>query len=376
VSPCAVPIDPEPRLRDHTAMNEPTPIAHRVFERIAPQSWEHPADRAALQTLRAVPGFDQVIKRTVGIFGETGIRTTFQANAVLVGRNQYQHLDRLKLEVQAALDWPAEVPLFVTQAPWFNAGAYGVERPFIVLNGATLDILDENELRVVLGHELGHVMSGHSLYRTMLALILAFGLHSLPFLAGIALLPIRLALQEWSRKSELSADRAALLVCSNLDHALSMFMKAAGGTVTQQQALNLAAYKEQVDDYKRGAGIDTFFKLLNLLGQTHPFHTLRAAALLEWSDTDDYRSILAGDYRRRGETQAPTQFSADMGEAASYYTGEVREKAGEVSDAARVVAKKAAAQAKQVAGDATSALKAVAEGAAWRIGEALRRGGK
>lgn len=357
-------------------MSEPSATERRVFEQIAPQSWEHPADRAALQALRAVPGFDQVIKRTIGFLGETGIRTTFQANAVLVGPRQYQRLDQLKLEVQSTLDWQAEVPLFVSQAPWFNAGAYGVDRPFIVLNSATIDILDDDEIRVVLGHEIGHVMSGHALYRTMLALILAFGLHNMPFLTGIALLPIRLALQEWSRKSELSADRAALLASSNLDHALSMFLKAAGGTVTHREALSLEAYKQQVSDYQRNAGIDTFFKLLNLLGQTHPFHTLRAAELLEWSESADYRSILAGEYRRRGDQQGASQIGSDVGEAASYYAGEVKDKANEVSEAARVIAQQAAAQAKQAATDATAALKAAAEGAALRIGEALRRGNK
>jgi Zn-dependent protease with chaperone function len=351
-------------------MNETPP---RIFEQIAPQSWEHPADRAALQTLRAVPGFDLVVKRTIGLFGETGIRTAFQANAVRVGPKQYAALDRLKHEVQRALDWQEEVPLFVSQTPWFNAGAYGVDHPFIVLHSATIDILEEEELRVVLGHEIGHVMSGHALYRTMLALILMVGLNSMPFLTGIALLPIRLALQEWSRKSELSADRAGLLTCSNIDHALSMFLKAAGGTVTRRAALSLDAYKEQVADYQRSGGVDTFFKILNLLDQSHPYHTLRAAELLKWAESDGYRSILAGQYRRRGDEQTASQFGADVSEAASYYAGEAKEKANEVSEAARIVAEQAAAHAKQAAADAKAAFKAAAEGAALRVVEALQR---
>jgi Zn-dependent protease with chaperone function len=357
-------------------MSDLSPTPSGTFEQIAPQSWEHPADRAALQTLRAVPGFDQVVKRTIGFFGETGIRTAFQANAVHVNAKQYGELDRSKREVQLTLDWHEEVPLFVSQAPWFNAGAYGVEHPFIVLNSATLDILDADELRVVLGHEIGHVMSGHALYRTMLALILAFGLHNMPFLTGIALLPIRLALQEWSRKSELSADRAALLACSNVEHALSMFMKAAGGTLTQRHALDLDAYKEQVVDYQKRGGVDTFFKLVNLLGQTHPFHTLRAEALLEWAESAEYHSILAGKYRRRGDAQTANQYGSDVNEAACYYANEVKEKANEVSEAARIVTQQAASRAKQAAADATAAFRTAAEGAALRIGEALRRKGR
>jgi Zn-dependent protease with chaperone function len=350
--------------------------SERIFTQIAPQSWEHPADRAALQTLRAVPGFDLVVRRTIGFFGETGIRTAFQANAVRVGPKQYGELHDLKRQVEASLDWHEEVPLFVSQTPWFNAGAYGVDHPFIVLNSATIDILETEELKVVLGHEIGHVMSGHALYRTMLALILALGLRNMPFLTGLALVPIRLALQEWSRKSELSADRAALLVSSDIDHALSMFLKAAGGTIARRHTLSLDAYKEQILDYQSHLGVGTFFKLLNLVDQSHPFHTLRAAELLEWSESDGYRAILAGEYRRRGDEQPAGQYGSDVSEAASYYAGEAREKAGELSDAARIVAQQATAQVKQAASEVKLAFQAATGGAALRISEALRRKGK
>jgi Zn-dependent protease with chaperone function len=354
-------------------MSDVTTNERQVFEAIAPQSWEHPADRAALQTLRMVPGFDQIVRRTIGFFGEGGIRTTFQANAVRVGPRQFPSLYRLMHEVQRTLDWHEEIPLFVSQAPWFNAGAYGLERPFIVLHSATIDLLEEHELRVLLGHELGHVMSGHALYRTMLALILAFGLRNMPFLMGYALLPTRLALQEWSRKSELSSDRAALLASQNADHALSMFLKAAGGTITRREALNLDAYKEQVADYQHRVGMDTIFKLLNLLDQTHPTHTLRAAELIEWAQSDAYRRILGGEYRRRTDGQTSTSYGADMGEAASYYANEAKARAGEVTAAAKVVFQQTQAHAKRAAVEAGAALRSAAEGTVARLQEALRR---
>ena len=52
---------------------------------IAPVSWEHPADRAALNTLRALPGFDEVVRKVMSLFGERGVRSLFLANAVRVG---------------------------------------------------------------------------------------------------------------------------------------------------------------------------------------------------------------------------------------------------------------------------------------------------
>src|SRR5207244_7003998 len=63
-----------------------------------------------------------------------------------------------------------------------------MDKPFIVINSGTLKLLDDDELRNVLGHELGHVMSGHALYHTILVIILNVSLGALPFLAGIAIL--------------------------------------------------------------------------------------------------------------------------------------------------------------------------------------------
>ena len=44
---------------------------------ISSRSWEHPADRAALNTLRAIPGFDEIVRKVAGFFGERGIRQLF-----------------------------------------------------------------------------------------------------------------------------------------------------------------------------------------------------------------------------------------------------------------------------------------------------------
>ena len=69
-------------------------------ERISPHrhlvhAWEHPADRAALQTLRAIPGFDEVVRKVMGLIGERGVRLFFTADAVRVGPRQRPKLDAL-----------------------------------------------------------------------------------------------------------------------------------------------------------------------------------------------------------------------------------------------------------------------------------------
>ncbi|NIW38256.1 MAG: Zn-dependent protease, partial [Gemmatimonadetes bacterium] len=35
---------------------------------ISSRAWEHPADRAALRSLNAIPGFSEVVRKIVGLF--------------------------------------------------------------------------------------------------------------------------------------------------------------------------------------------------------------------------------------------------------------------------------------------------------------------
>ena len=60
----------------------PSERPRKILSNISAVSWEHSADRAALQAVRAVPGFNEAVRKIVGFFGERGIRLIFQANAV------------------------------------------------------------------------------------------------------------------------------------------------------------------------------------------------------------------------------------------------------------------------------------------------------
>ena len=209
-----------------------------------------------------------------------------------------------------------------------------MDRPFIVLNSGAVSLLDVDELRVLVSHELGHVMSGHSLYRTVLILLLELGFQNLPFLAGLALLPIKLALLEWYRKSELSADRAGLLGAQDANAAMRVFLKLAGGGKAAET--NLQAFMEQAREYETGGGaLDSIYKILNTLGATHPFNTLRAAELERWIAAGTYERIVRGEYPRRGTEQAERPLAPDLSAAASHYADEARKAAGQMADAAK-----------------------------------------
>lgn len=303
------------------------PRTRRVMREIDPSSWEHPADRAALQALRKIPGFDEVLKKLFALFGEKPIRLAFQANAVRVGPNQFPRLHEHYLEVLKTLDAPLHYELFVSQTPMVNAGAYGMDRPFIVLNSGSLLLLDEDELTFLLGHEVGHILSGHVLYRTMTVLLLQLAQMGFP-VVGLAARAVLMGLLEWQRKAELSSDRAGLLAVQHPEAALRGFLKLAGGGNPQETSLN--EFLKQADEYRESGDVaDIVFKVLNLLGATHPFHVLRAAELRDWIEKGDYDRVLRGEYRRRGEAAPP--YTEDLAAAARAYrddAAEVKEKLG------------------------------------------------
>jgi Zn-dependent protease with chaperone function len=323
----------------------PAPRPRRTFPEISAVSWEHPADRAALQALRAVPGVDEVIRKVLALLGgERGVRLLFQGNAIRIGPTQFPRLWHLHTEVTTTFDWHDVPEVYVSQTPFFNAGAYGLDKPFIVVHSAAIELLDDDELRVLMAHELGHVMSGHALYRTIAAVLALISLGALPMLASLVVLPVRLAFLEWSRKSELSADRAGLLGGQDVAVAQRVDMKMAGGGRGEAFAgqLNVEAFMQQAHEYAAsGEGLDVVYKILSTLALTHPMHTVRAAELQRWVGSGDYDRILRGEYVRRGPETAQRPIADDFAAASDYYSAEARAVANQVAEAARRAAERA-----------------------------------
>lgn len=305
--------------------------ARRILTDISSRSWEHPADRAALAALRRLPVFDYVLKKLFGIFGEKPVRLTFQANAVKVGPRQFPKLYAQYQEVLETLDAPKEYDLFVSQTPVVNAGAYGMDEPFIIMNSGTLNLLDDRQTQYVLGHEVGHILSGHVLYRTMMVLLTQLAAVGFP-IVGLAARAVLVALNEWSRKAELSCDRAGLLAIQDPETVLSTMLKMAGGGSDEETSL--AEFIQQAEAYRESDDVaDAVFKILNLLGQSHPFFVLRVAELRSWIEAGEYDRILRGEYPRTDDPNP--EYAQDVREAAQAYTEGAKGILDEVSQAAR-----------------------------------------
>ena len=108
---------------------------------------------------------------------------------------------------QAALDVPEEVPLYVTEGDGIDDYILGFRYPDVLPTDAAVRPVSEHEIRTIVAQELGHVPSGHVRYTSMVRRVDAGRRAPLPGGMNLVLpLPVVLALENWDRKSELSAD--------------------------------------------------------------------------------------------------------------------------------------------------------------------------
>lgn len=292
--------------------------ARARFPGISPRAYEHPADRGALVALRSVPGFDKVLKAISGAVGERSVRLLALASHVRVSPRQYPVIDQIRNETATTLDITPVPEMFVVRDPIPQAMAIGLDTPIITITTGLLDLCDDDGLRFVVGHEMGHVLSGHALYRTMLLWLIQLAQNFAWMPIGYwGLRAIILALQEWFRKSELSCDRAGLLCVQDAKAALRVHAMLAGATDPDE--MDVSGFLEQATEYETGGDIrDSILKLLHLSGQTHPLAAMRAAELQKWAGSETYAQILAGDYPRRTD-DAATPISDEVKAAARSY---------------------------------------------------------
>ncbi|WP_296602788.1 M48 family metallopeptidase [Nocardioides sp.] len=284
---------------------------------ISSRAWEHPADRGALVALRKLKGFDSLLKAISGLFNERAVRLVFLGSAVRVDERQFTRLHGLLGEVARTLDAPELPEMYVVANPEPGALTIGMNKPFIVLNSGLVDLLDTDELRFVIAHELGHAMSGHAVYQTLLQrLIQLTGVLSSVPVGGLGFRAIMAALYEWSRKSELSADRAGLLATQDPATAFRVHMKlASGGHLEDLDATSFFAQGQEYDDADLR---DSVLKMLLVENRSHPFLVVRASELRRWVDSGEYTRILAGDYPRRQDDDQAGVSEAAKAAARSY----------------------------------------------------------
>jgi Zn-dependent protease with chaperone function len=193
-----------------------------------------------------------------------------------------QHTPRMAalLAESAARLRVGPVQVFVVPGEALNAYTFGLSSPkVVVLYAPLLQVMDDDELRFILGHELGHVRLGHTWLNSLLGGMA--GIPS-PFLASAVL---AMAFLWWNRACEHSADRAGLLACGKIHKAISALVKLTAGTEARTPAdLERALQYIQAED-------DHALSNLTEALTTHPMTIRRIEELRHYAASAEYRRL-------------------------------------------------------------------------------------
>jgi Zn-dependent protease with chaperone function len=267
----------------------------KTYPGLDPRDFMHPWDEKATAALKSVPGFDALIKKVL----EYGLERVFYLQNVA---DNVRVTDKMFPKLYRYLKWGCQIldveepELYVSMKYDANAYTYGHTKPFIVLSSGLIDMLDEEERFFVIAHELGHIKCEHVLY-TIVAENIAYLIDWVgKATLGVGALlgqGLALALYDWYRKAELSADRAALLCVQDVNIAVNTFMKLAGGAETLFDEMDRDEFMRQIRTYEDAdeSNLNRVYKLLITAFRTHPFPIMRAKHLDAWVTDGGFEKV-------------------------------------------------------------------------------------
>jgi Zn-dependent protease with chaperone function len=254
-----------------------------VFQDLNSRTFAHPLDKTLSASLSRIP-LAEFISRRILRRAETSFQLENLSSAVLVGPEQLDDIYELLVRVCNILDVKDVPELYIKQNPVPNAYtlAFQGRKPFIVMHSSILDLLSSDEVAVVLAHELGHIKCEHSLWITVLNILLFVGGGGGG--GGVFTLPLQNVFLSWLRSAELSCDRAALLVSQDASQVISVMMKLSGGSPGLSGRLNADAYLQQAKRYEKASR--------NSGTGTHPLPVTRATEIERWAQSAEYKGLL------------------------------------------------------------------------------------
>jgi len=290
------------------------------FHAISPEAFQHPADKAALEALKKARGLDWITSKVMELGLERIIKMRLIADSLRVSPDQCHSLFNTYKETCNVLDIPTVPEFFVSCDPVPNAYTTGFTHPVVVVTSGLLEIVNDEELRFILGHELGHVKCGHVLYMTMAEylseLLEAVGNVTLGIGSYLGK-GLELSFLLWSRKAEFSADRGGLLACQNDEAAIKGLMKLAAPIDKIWDEISIESILQQAEEFEELSD-DTLSKVYKIVfgfQRTHPWLVLRTKETKLWAGSDDYKNLLqqgisAEEYAQRLTTpQEPRVFT-------------------------------------------------------------------
>jgi Zn-dependent protease with chaperone function len=214
-------------------------------------------------------------------------RTELLGSAVKVTDQQYPRVWQAARKAGAALR--VGVPaVFAAPTESIKIQVLGTEdAPHLIVNLQLAEKLSDTALVAAIAHELAHIQNGHIFYVTALHYLR----HAAAFYVRWVVQPAIMTLQAWSRRAEVTCDRAALLAVRDLDQALQAMVTLEVG-VAQGAAFSAEDYLRTISegkDLKRGMG------RYGELFRSHPYVAKRVQALRLFAGSALYAQVTGGD---------------------------------------------------------------------------------
>lgn len=258
--------------------------------------YEHRFDREALESVRKLPGFDSVVNFVLDWTMIKWHVVQLCGSNFHVTKESCPELYNMVHQSAETLDIDRLPEIYTQWSYGINAYTTGYkDNTILVLQSGSIDLMPDPELSFVIGHELGHIKSGHVLYHMMVQFFAQ--IISSTVLAGKFIIPIQLGLNYWYRMSEFTADRAGLLACQDLNAALSAIMKMAGLPKRYFNTSDPLVFAKQAKEFmtKYGDTTDKIIRNISILDDTHPWTVMRAYELIKWVENGDYEKVLDGN---------------------------------------------------------------------------------
>ena len=259
-----------------------------------PSDFIHPEDAAALRQMESIPGFASLVKKVLAIGIENLQYGVNMASSIRLSEKQLPHIYRHLPPICQRMGIP-EPEFYLQMSPSPNAWTFGDSRIYITVTSSLVEMMSDEELDAIIAHECGHILCRHVLYHTV-AQWISNGIASLGILGKLAI-PAEFALLYWSRKSELSADRAASIITSP-EVVASTMARLSGGPKSLTSQIDLREWAAQADEYDRIQNAGMWNKALQLsviAGLSHPFSAVRVREILKWSESPQYQMIKNGN---------------------------------------------------------------------------------
>lgn len=189
-----------------------------------------------------------------------------KADKILLG-----HFYRLCHEVKERLGFDEPVDFYVTGDSSINAfsiAAEDGEHPHIVnVNSELFNLMSEDELKFVIGHELGHLINQDTALRRLINFVYPPQQTQIP-------ITLQYKIHLHDNLAELVADRYGYIACGNLNACVTAFFKMASGLDLKKMQVSieelLADNSKHLDYFLKGGGMSHY---------DHPVNPIRVQAI-------------------------------------------------------------------------------------------------